>query len=46
MSTLRVPLGVIDNNIVRRQPVTPFIRGYIEKGAVNGQSEMLRAADR
>jgi hypothetical protein len=38
MPTLRVPLGAIDNNIVRRQPVTPFARGYIEKGAANGQS--------
>jgi hypothetical protein len=37
MPTLRVPLSVIDNNIVRRQPVTSFIRGYIEKGAINGQ---------
>ena len=38
MPTLRVPLGAINNNIIRRQPVTPFTRGYIEKGAVNGQS--------
>jgi hypothetical protein len=38
MPTLRVPLGAIDNNIVRRQPATPFTRGYIEKGATNGQS--------
>jgi hypothetical protein len=38
MPTLRVPLDAINNNIVRRQPVTPFTRGYIEKEAVNGQS--------
>ena len=38
MSTPRVPLGQIDTNVIRRQPVTPFTRGYIEKGAANGES--------
>jgi hypothetical protein len=38
MPTPRVPLGAIDDNIIRRQPVTPFTRGYIDKGAASGQS--------
>jgi hypothetical protein len=38
MPTPRVPLGSIDGNIRRRQLVTPFSRGYIEKGASNGES--------
>ena len=38
MPTLRVPLGSIDGNIRRRQPVTPFSWGYVEKGASNGES--------
>jgi transposase len=37
MPTPRTPLGAIDGNIQRRQPVTPFTRGYIEKSAVNGE---------
>ena len=38
MATSRMPLGLIDNNVRRRQPLTPFTRGYIEKGAKNGES--------
>ena len=38
MPTPRVPLGSIDGNVRRRQPMTPFLRGYIEKGASNGES--------
>jgi hypothetical protein len=38
MLTPRVPLGAIDVNIIRRQLVTLFTRGYIDKGAVSGQS--------
>jgi hypothetical protein len=38
MPTPRVPLGSIDGNIRRRQPVTLFSRGYVEKGASNGES--------
>ena len=38
MPTPRMPLGAIDGNIIRRQPVTPFTRGYIDKGAASGQS--------
>ena len=38
MATLRMPLGLINNNVRRRQPLTLFIRGYIEKGAKNGES--------
>jgi len=29
---------VVDGNIQRRQPLTPFLRGYIEKGSVNNES--------
>ena len=38
MATPRMPLGLIDNNVHRRQPLTPFTRGYIEKGAKNNES--------
>ncbi len=38
MATSHMPLGLIDNNVYRRQPLTPFTRGYIEKGAKNSKS--------
>ena len=37
MVTPRIPLGLIDNNVRRRQPLTLFTRGYIEKGAKNSE---------
>ena len=38
MPTPRTPLGEINTNKVRRQPVSPFLRGFIEKSRVAGQS--------